>query len=294
MQVLNGTFVKVNTKYDYDLNLLDIFIDIFKGKKRFISKDDLRIVDDGIILDNFHDQTSIMSIYGFDYLHNVKGLAVKLKLDTDALEKGIAHFTDEYLKKYSLKEPLENELKNQGYIIVDNIRDADIVIVTENLAYHKIQALVREISYPKTYNLTYEDLFKKIDTQKYYEDPIPLLYFGTIAKYCEDISKYFPRKSGSGYSGTSGGAAMGLLNIINLDSYDGPFSTLNSITIFKNKNEIGKLIDLSIIKKFDNKIIEKYTGLKLKYNEVLSDELIDELNVQAAKQVLEKIKFIEK
>lgn len=32
----------------------------------------------------------------------------------------------------------------------------------------------------------------------------------------------------------------------------------------------------------------------LKYNEVLSDELIDELNKQAAKQVLSKIKFVER
>lgn len=178
--------VKINTPYSYDIK----FKNLIMFNNILINKNQLKIVDDGIVIDNLNSKALIMSLYSkIAYLKNIKGLPLFLKLDTEALENNIAHFTDEYLHKYSLKEPLKKELENQGYLLVNDIKKADIIISTENLGYHKLQTLINEINYPKSYNLTYNDLFKEIDTSRYYKDYVNLLYLSSITPYMGNVQR---------------------------------------------------------------------------------------------------------
>lgn len=290
---INREQIKLKTPYSYDLGSLFFT----NSKDIFIKNDDIKIVNDGIIVENLKDKTLIVSLYNnINWLRDVYGINIKFKLDTDALEKGIAHFTDEYLKKYSLKEALEKELRNQGYVIVDDIKKADIVISSENLGYSMIKHLINKINYPKNYNLSYQYFLEDINKLESSSQEIKILSFDSIGDYFYDSLTKNYKPFNPTVSNNSAGKAVLVLAMFNALDFDtGPLSTINSIKVFKNQQEIGRIIDLSISRENLSKdvydSVRKYT---YKYNEVLSDELIDELNSQAAKQVLEKIHFVEK
>ncbi|MDD2698372.1 MAG: hypothetical protein PHF17_06185 [Arcobacteraceae bacterium] len=272
---------------------------IFYCKNKFQpNQQNMKIVSDGIVIKGLTNMNGIFESYRYaNYLNNIYGLGMLFKLDIDSLDNNIAYFKDEYLKKYSLKEPLEKELKKVGYIVTDKKEDADIVISVENLIYNHLKFVLNKIPYPINYLQQYDGLSQNINTDSYYQIPVNLLTINSFGNYLlenESIKNYIEQNK-KVHGADQVGAAFAVLDAL-FGGQMTPYSTLNSIKIFKNKKEVGKILDLTVAK--DNvmkmKDLNLYEKISYKFNEVLSDELIDELNTQAAKQVIEKIRFIEK
>lgn len=278
---VTGIGVPIESSYALKYDLESLFI---RGKdETFIPKENIKKTNNGFIIKGLENRAAIIYLYDnyINYINEIPGTNVNIKIDGKDLDNNIANFTDEYLRKYSLKKALEDEIKKNGYRLVNNINDADIVISTENLLFGTYEWGKDKIRYPQNYYITYYDLVRKTDSSENYKLPInTTLYF----------DKYFNTKHPNTKLGTYG-VAVGLLHLF--DQKTPPISTISSIKIFKNKKPLGRVADVSVA---INKISKPYEGLiySFNYNSILSIELIEELNKQAAKRVFSKIKFIEK
>jgi hypothetical protein len=291
-------------KLDLDYTFLASYAWFFDNSERkYDYKMNIKKVKDGIKVYPFKNSKDILLAYSYASLNLGYGISpTPFKLDIKAMDNGVAHFTDEYLKKYSLKEPLEKELKNQGYTIVDNIKEADIVIVTENIGFGNFNKLASFLPYPKSENITYSDLRKGVDIDKFYNQrPKHLLDFRDLLTYTQNSTQSKQNNTVPnipGNLGTAGGAAVALALMGSLPPHGGPLTMIDTISVFRKTNKIGKIINLTIAQPNRNKNFNTYDYdgkiKEFQYEKVLSDELIDELNTQAAKQVLDKIRFVDK
>lgn len=285
--------IKIESNYSYKSLMEALWGSEFSLKN-------IKRVPDGIVFTKLNEPIKIFYAYSMLQKHSLAyGITTPFKLDTNALEKNQAHFTDEYLKKYTLKSTLEKEFEKKGFIIVQDINKADIVVLTENLGFGNLKKLAKFLPYPKSEYMTYNQLVNNSINlnQFYYEEP-KLLMFENIAPYLLEKIEY-QRYKGVGHVDASGvGLALGLLKTIDPIPIGGPISSIDSITIYQNKQKIGKLINLSFAKdEWGHGERLQDPGYKYRtftYNEILSDDTIDRVIDQAAKQVLSKIEFVEK
>lgn len=259
------TYVKGYTSQDFN---------IFFNSEINFDRTKIHTNKEGIYSNQFKSIDEIVNAYR-DLMSDIGrlstrkfGIQVPFNLDINSLEQNQFLLSNQYLKDYSMKEQLIKVLKDEGFIIVNNKKEADITFVVENLGFGKVKYVAKYIKAPVML-------------------PTNFMYEGVNT----GAGFYNTMKSTGGNTHYASNVAMGFMAaglVLSLFDNSGDFiSTYNAISVFNKEKKIGMLFNAS------KSFVELKDDEKFFYTALL-DKSIENANKTAVGDLLLKLNIKDK